>query len=129
MIKQLSLLLLLLAGCGPIYDTVYDFTPPSTSAGRGCIDECGRSKSYCEDAERDRVDYCEEHQQRLMDQCNDRILREKNRAPKWTECGKTESCTADNEKCENRYRVCYQACGGTVTSKQECVAFCDSAKK
>ena len=116
---------LLLGGCGPVYDTVYDFTPPTTSFGAECVENCKDSQSECEDFERERNDDCEERQKAQMDRCNDRILADKKRAPKWTECGKTESCTEDTAKCESRYRTCYQACGGTISSKQVCVAFCE----
>ncbi len=122
-------LLIQSSGCGPIYDTVYDFTPPSSRAGEDCIEDCKMTQFSCEETERDRSRYCEDRERDRMDRCNERIQAEKNRPAKWDECGKIESCTEDMKRCESRYRLCYQACGGTVTARQECVAFCDSAKK
>ncbi len=117
-----------LAGCGPIYDTVYSYTPPSSPAGKFCVDNCEDRQDDCERFENERAEYCEDRQREQMDRCADRISREKGRGPKFDECGKTESCTASLTRCEEDYRRCYGNCGGTVTSKQECVAFCDGAK-
>lgn len=120
----LALLSTLAYACGPVYDTVYSFTPPETTYGRECVDTCKDSQSDCESYENEKQSDCEEREKDRMDRCAARIQEKEHRGPKITECGHTTSCTADLSKCETRYRTCYQACGGKVTSKQECVAFC-----
>src|SRR5690606_22150835 len=39
--------LFLVEGCGPIYDTTYDYTPPPTDEGRFCATQCQSLQQHC----------------------------------------------------------------------------------
>src|SRR5262249_46185968 len=112
--------------CGPIYSTEYIFTPPDGSTGNFCISQCEESKFQCEDLENMRNERCEEESRYQEERCRDRVWADKGREPKWYECG-GNSCTADTERCDERYRGCYQACGGKVETVTRCVANCPPA--
>ena len=48
---NLSLLLLLLIGCGPIYSTKYNYQAPNNPEGKQCIFQCENYRLQCEQAE------------------------------------------------------------------------------
>lgn len=112
------------AGCGPVYDTQYQFTPPENESGRTCVFQCETSKEQCQQIQEMRAESCEDRAEYEYERCVDRIYRRKGREPKWHECSK-ETCSADVDRCENTYRNCYQACGGKVRAETVCVANCD----
>ena len=118
-------MMIVAAGCGPIYDTVYTLTPPPGAVGLECVEGCEDQQEECERYLERREAECEARQQAQMARCEERIQHEKNRGAKWTECGKTESCVKELSRCEAPFRSCYAACGGKVESKRECTAFCD----
>lgn len=120
-----ALAVLVLHGCGPMYETVYTLTPPPGRVGLECIESCEEQQKECELYLERREAECEERQQARMARCEERVQHEKNRGARWTECGKTESCVKELSKCEAPFRSCYAACGGSVESKRECTAFCD----
>ena len=70
---------------------------------------------------------CDEINQKHMQDCEEEISRREHRAPKWNECGKIQGCAVATEKCEERYRSCYQSCGGTVQAERVCVLNCEAA--
>lgn len=113
-----------IAACGPIYDTQYNFRPPSSSEGRACIFQCEQSRQLCRQNEEYRADDCQRRSEWDQQRCEDQIYRTKGREPKWYECG-SESCSADYDRCEGSYRACYQSCGGRVDAETRCVANCD----
>ncbi len=115
---------LALSSCGPIYDTVYDFTPPESNAGRACIYQCENSRGQCRQLEEYRADDCERRSDYEVERCEREIWRRKGREPKWYECG-GESCSANLDRCDEQYRSCYQSCGGRIRSETRCVANCD----
>ncbi len=116
------LVLVFINGCGPIYETRYNFAPPKEPHAQACLFQCQNGKMQCEQLEQMRVERCEWQAQYEQDRC-ERQHRRKGKEPKWYECG-TTSCSADNERCEANYRSCYAACGGTVTSQEVCVMNC-----
>lgn len=120
----LALALLTLIGCGPIYDTQYQFTPPDDGNGRACIYQCENGREQCTELEELREESCENRAESEYQRCADNIYRRKGRDPKWNECYR-ESCSSDTERCENSYRSCYQSCGGKVRAETVCVANCD----
>lgn len=123
--RAFPLFLLLSFGCGPVYDTTYRFTDPTSAFGRECVEGCKDQKEACSEIERDRKESCDERQQAQMRDCEERIAREKQRGPKWTECGKTAACTENTSRCDEMYRTCFRSCGGGVEEEKVCVAFCD----
>ncbi len=122
------LIAIFFTGCGPIYDTQYTFDPPEGGSGRACVAQCETSKFQCEQLEEMKADRCRDRAEREAEQCRNRVYWKEGREPKWYECG-TDSCSTDAEKCESRYRSCYQTCGGRVRSETRCVANCDQVPR
>ena len=109
--------LMFLAGCGPMYETRYNFLPPESASGRACIFQCDNGKMQCEQIEDMQKERCEDRADRDYDRCRDR-------GEKY--CYR-ESCSADYTRCEDRYRSCYSSCGGKVEKYEMCVSFCEGA--
>lgn len=128
-------LLALLAGCGPMYETQYSFTPPSSPEGRMCVSQCQNSRTMCRQS-------CSMEQQACRNEARSRAMIEyqayankqiANKQPVkkspsdfeyYSSCG-TSSCES---RCEADYRSCFaDVCGGRITSRQVCTAFCDQA--
>ena len=112
--------------CGPVYSTTYSFIPPENANGRACIFQCESAKTQCqhiEDLERDR---CESRSDLEYERCearNDRVYKDDDK-----EYCYREYCSVDYTNCDDRYRSCYQNCGGKVNATTVCTAFCDQAK-
>jgi hypothetical protein len=99
-------------GCGPVYDSDYSFTPPSTPEGSSCVNKCKNARASCEQDVDARLKDCERRTQR---ECEGR-----------QDCYTPYYCgVPDYEQCESQYRSCYQSCGGTVKSEEICVMGCD----
>ncbi len=116
--------LLFTIGCGPVYRTDYQFTPPSSSTGKVCASNCENSKYQCQQIEQMRADQCQDRARLEMQRCEDNVRWREGREPKWYECG-MDSCSADTERCESQYRSCFTACGGKVDAQTICVANCE----
>ena len=116
-------LCLFFSACGPIYNTDYQFTPPSSTTGRVCTQQCENSKFQCQQMEEMSADRCRDRAQIEQQRCEDNIRWREGRDPKWYECG-AESCSANTDRCDAQYRSCYQACGGRVDAHTYCVANC-----
>lgn len=116
-------LVLIIVGCGPIYETRYNFVPPTEPHSAVCLTHCYTGKIQCQQLEQVQLDNCENRAERERYRCEWQIRRDKKREPKWYECGGSH-CSVDEERCEANYRSCYQACGGQVNSEQVCVANC-----
>lgn len=112
------------AGCGPMYDTKYTFSPPRSAEGRSCVFQCEQGKLQCEQIENLEASRCRDYAERESRRCRDDIRYRENRDPKWYECS-SESCSADYERCEHMYRACYQSCGGEIKTETTCVANCN----
>ncbi len=112
---KLSLLLLLLIGCGPIYSTKYNYQPPNNLDGKKCIFQCENYRLQCEQTEDMREESCRFRAEQL---CYDREGNDR------TNCDKP-SCYSNYSRCERMYKSCYQACGGVITPHRECVLGCN----
>ncbi len=112
------------AGCGPAFETQYNFTPPPTSEGKTCAFQCDNSRLQCRQLEDYRAQDCQRQSEWDRRQCEEDIYRRKGREPKWYECGGS-SCNTDYERCEGLYRSCYQSCGGRIDAQRVCVSGCD----
>jgi hypothetical protein len=97
--------------CGPIYDTKYSLTPPSTSEGKTCISQCDNARLQCEQMERLNETVCE--------------LRNSICEGKLDCFGFSHFCLANYSRCDKHYVNCYQTCGGKVESKKVCVMGCN----
>ncbi len=121
-----------LAACGPIYDTQYTLTPPKTSEGRICVQQCQQGRNLCRQG-------CQVEKQRCLNDARARALLEyqayvaRRTAEKQPvkkslgdfeqtyACG-TSSCES---RCDGDHRTCYGDCGGQVTAQRVCTMFCD----
>ena len=119
------LLVMSLNACGPIYDTNYKFTPPTNPQGKRCTEQCPEIKEECLELEEIRKEDCDEINRRHVEDCTEKLAREKNRGPKWTECGNIRGCGISQEKCEEAYRSCYRSCGGQIQAEKVCIANCE----
>jgi hypothetical protein len=131
---------LALAGCGPVYETQYSYTPPASAEGRVCTTQCENTRSAC-------VRNCDYASQIKKRDCEDdaradartkynKYVREqrRNNAPiKYDEdhflttyqCSSSSSTSACRNECVQTSNRCWQMCGGKVGSQQVCTAFCD----
>lgn len=106
-----SLAMLALAGCGPMYSSSYQFVAPKSKVARQCIASCVQERQNCQAACTQRVRICNFTSRRAMIR-GDRAFR-----PRVRNCNFVCSCDA-------RYRACYTSCGGEVLEQKTCTAFC-----
>lgn len=123
----LTLAVLLITGCGPVYNTTYRLTPPKSASGRSCILNCSTIQSQCEHLERIEADRCEDRSRWEQREC-ERDFERRGEKPKWYDCV-ADSCTPELERCEEQYRRCYESCGGEVHAETVCVSGCDKIGK
>lgn len=134
--KNINLLFILtltlitfLTGCAPIYRTQYTFVPPKTDIAKMCTAQCVQGKNTCEQMCRMNNENCllraqqdAEHQFEIYK--NDQLRQGKEVKRDMNSFKHTYSCRSSCN-CEPTYRSCYTSCGGQITQKQVCVAFCD----
>lgn len=124
---------LLLASCGPVYQTTYSYKTPRSQNGRYCANACLQDKSRCEARCREDNQYCRSQAQRRGERAYRRYVRDQRRAGKpvnlnvdwftdYSGCNNSCGCTSN-------YNQCFTNCGGTVVPHTVCVAFCKDAKK
>jgi hypothetical protein len=120
------------AACGPIYETVYDYNPPPTAEGRLCASQCTQIGNLCRQN-------CELREQRCLSDARQRgawdyedYVREQ-QARKEPVTRSIDDFTYDSgcytassckRECNVSYNQCFTTCGGAVTSRQVCTAFC-----
>ena len=93
----------------------YKFTPPATTEGKACIAKCEEKQDSCSSGIKEKADKkfedCENKNKQEYDSC---LKYSSNRAA----CSPNEKiCIHDfvsTSSCEEKYRTCYQNCGGTV---------------
>ena len=128
----------LVAACGPVMETRYDFVPPSTDAGMKCVQNCQSQQTACQKAEQDRIMSCRQKADRDADiayeKARDKYINdlklhaaapdkyglpsEPSRSANYGACQQSNQCVAD-------YQMCYRSCGGQIHESQVCVAMCD----
>ena len=130
----LALSLSCVVGCGPVYKTFYDMTPPSSPSGRRCLIHCDENKRRCVQEEKYLYQRCEERVARQESDCERNKIYEYRGHHKSPKCVAncycyTDSCDEpDYESCDEDYRHCYESCGGTIRSYTKCVQFCDQER-
>jgi hypothetical protein len=136
--KKLIILLsllstLLLAGCGPMYETNYSYVTPHSQRARDCIaSNCVRNKMLCQRNCAANNRSCEwQATQNAQEEFHEYAVQQReNRQP----ITKSVSDFMDDWNCNNScncqtvYRQCYGTCGGTVIANTQCVAFCPKPK-
>ena len=137
--KSLSVLLfvlfipLFILACGPVYQTDYSFIPPTTEHGQMCVFQCDNSKIQCEQLEEMRYQNCLDRADRDYHSCEMTKRYGYNKNGEWV-CQENcycfrSSCSLDESKCHERYRACYQTCGGKVESRTYCVSNCEKIQQ
>jgi len=124
--------LLLLAACGPEYRTTYHYTPPPSAEGKHCVAQCQTTQTYCRTncghEERSCRQDARWKAQRDYDRYVDRQLergRKIDRSPSSFESSYHCNDSSCEARCNEDFRICYNNCGGTVTSTTRCVSGCD----
>ena len=141
MAKMIRCALLLLCGvlflsaCGPMYQTSYTYTPPVSMRGKMCVMQCQKQKSLCERLAQSNQTNCKlraRDDARFKYESYVSRQRSKGRKVKKTleDFYSPWACrsSARSSGCTNDYRACYQLCGGKISSRRQCVAFCDKQK-
>ena len=127
-----ALVTLLVVGCGPVYETTYDLTPPRSAEGRLCASQCANTQQYCRRNCSLEMDQCksrarEEGRREYYRYVQER--REKGKSIDRSESSfeNTYSCSeiACKDECGGDFRNCHVNCGGTVTPHRVCTAFCE----
>ena len=109
------------------------FTPPETAEGKACVERCQASQTSCRRdqdrrAERDKLQ-CETEAAKREDQCQAKApfeyaacLKfakndEERKACELDDCTQSACYTSSNYGlCSGDFRVCYQNCGGKITT-------------
>ncbi|NYZ11540.1 hypothetical protein HL658_03180 [Azospirillum sp. RWY-5-1] len=130
----LALVLLLTAGCGPLYSTSYDLTPPTSVEGRGCAAQCETARHACGRSCRMEERLCRiEARHDAIEDYHDYVRertrkgREIKRSPESFDRGWSCNASACESDCGGQFRNCFAGCGGLVEERRVCVAFCDGA--
>lgn len=123
----------LLTACGPIYDTTYTYSPPTSARGQACVSACEADQSGGRYECRQRTQDCERQKDLIADREYNRYVRyrqqqglpvDRNRssfAPTYS-CPWESECT---DVVEAQYRACFTGCGGRIQATQTCVMGCN----
>lgn len=127
-------LLLLVGGCGPVYETTYELHPPENYQGRVCTNQCSQTQQFCQQNCASQIQMCE-YNERLRSQNEYYVYVEQQRAANQAivrtpesfydsfRCRETMNvCQA---QCQSSYRSCFAGCGGSVIPHTQCVASCE----
>lgn len=124
-----------LAACGPVVHTNYNYAPPPGDAGKQCVAQCARTQQTCSQT-------CELTYQSCLAEERDAARRYyryyvNDRTARKLPVERTMDDYDFDYRCDNKrpetceaacgsdQRTCYQSCGGTVTGTNVCTAFCD----
>ncbi len=122
---------LMLTACGPIYETRYDYEP--RNANHYCLMDCSDRRQRCESEQTHIYLHCQRNADRdyrdCMDQGRECHWSKKHHRYKCEDpiCIK-EDCEKDFSPCVDVYNLCYQSCGGAVSSYTVCVQNCDQVR-
>lgn len=124
-------MIFLVSGCGPMYQTTYTLVPPKTYRGRMCVNQCLSDKNQCTMSCR-RIDQrCHAEADRAARPAYNVHVREQHRRNQRVQSGVSDFADYSNCRpgcnCTVNYRQCYANCGGTVTPHTICTAFCKKA--
>ena len=122
LVKRFFLLICLswvLAGCSTI---TYEFVPPATESGRLCVTQCAAVRESCMANAQAQATREYERCERSNDQEFTRCLILADTKEKKAACEKRRRYFGEyvnDEPCEERYRSCFQVCGGRVIEREE----------
>ena len=119
--------LLCLVGCGPVYQTTYDYIPPSNPEDKLQLNECLHGRQQCRQSCQSMRLQCENNE--ALKEVATKVVDAIKKGDKTSSFSSSHyHCTASENNCladcDNSYRACYENCGGTVIQHTECVARC-----
>lgn len=123
----------------PQYRTQVDYSPPTTSQGQMCLNQCDANSMQCQNNARSDYDRCEADLVlrdkacvRAAQDARNTCIRSNAPACDLSYSNKLASCRLfmpeceiETRACERQYDTCYQRCGGQVTRTSVCVRNCD----
>ena len=130
--------LLMLAACGPQYETHYSYTPPQNyPESRQCLQSCEFQKQQCTlladnsyqlcQAEARNEEYqCEADARYYYQRCINRNRDHPEQCSVQRPFCPSQTCWRDDRRCDELYRSCYATCGGSVRSETVCTSNCDA---
>jgi len=117
----------LLAGCSPVYKTVYTYAEPSNNDVRSCTLDRREAFIDCKAGEDAEYRYCLDDfrfEQHRYERC--RTIHRDNTDLRIGCLRPAYFCSRpDYASCEETYAAGYEQCGAEVTREQRCVANCD----
>lgn len=127
-----TIILALLGGCGPVFQTNYSYVPPRSPMSKMCINQCVQNQSICEQMCQMKNQSCriQAHQDALYQYESYKHEQERLGLP----INKSVSSFEYSGQCEQQcgctasFNTCYSACGGKVLESRVCVAFCNTRK-
>jgi len=135
-ISSLLILTVLVVGCGPTYQTSYEFIPPKSTQGMQCLSNCQLIVQQCESNLRQESQNCElqaalEHQLCMSSRVMGPDSKLGWRSPKCVQncyCPRRYCSSTSTEVCQVRFRECYSQCGGKVIGTTVCVSNCEEVE-
>jgi hypothetical protein len=121
----LSLALLALTGCGPVYRIDHRDVPPASAAGQYCVSRCATERAFCRSEvlafAQDDYRRCQLQANADYNDCRHRAGNDGARA----QC-RRDDCypSPDYDRCDRRYGACFRSCGGVMETRRVCVANC-----
>lgn len=113
----LSLLLISLSACGPLYKTEYLLEPPATQQGKMCTMQCEQNRTACKNDVKLAQKDCEHHNEIASIKLENCI-----KDGEMSCYDSRKSCPPPSfERCNKEHRYCYQACGGKVFPQLTCI--------
>ncbi len=127
----------LITGCGSVYQTSYEFKPPTTEGGRDCANRCLNKNQGCFHHCQNITAQCESRKEIsnlaevLVDTWKKSSLSTNMPSDQRTtryrssqaDCKKDEQqCMA---RCDSIHRLCHENCGGIVIREVTCIKNCD----
>jgi len=122
-----------LAGCGPQYQTTYQYQPPTGPSARQCVMQCIGQRDFCRERVQDRYENCRaQRRQEAYFEYRAYLheMERERRRPTYSlsSFDRSYQCSSNTSgQCTSSYNECYQACGGRVTARTVCVSNCDEA--
>lgn len=124
------------AGCGPVYRTTYEMTPPQTAAGRACVSNCQQTKNLCRNTGYDRYRRCKAAQRAYAERkfneyrIQQLLLKKPIKKSERSFHG-GYSCRIEGSyehSCQQDFVGCFSNCGGQVRPHTVCTANCDKVQ-
>jgi hypothetical protein len=120
----------ILAGCGPIYSNQTDYATPKSTNGKICVNQCETNRLLCKQTASMQQNTClinAKQQAREEYSRYEREQRAKNLPVVRTQDSYYDksACSFESDNCDSIYNSCFSNCGGQISTKKVCVAFCN----